>query len=80
VKYWSKEFEWGSECIEDDLRPGRSAEATALEKCHNSEDLYVQDRCLKILIIAGELLVNVSERSFMAVLLDCIIMSQVRSL
>lgn len=40
LKYWPKESEVGSECIEDDLRARSSAEATALEKC-----LFYAPRC-----------------------------------
>jgi len=42
VKFWSKQFKWGRESIEDDPHTGRSVEATSEEMCQKLESLIWQ--------------------------------------
>jgi hypothetical protein len=42
VKFWSKQFKWGRESIEDDPHIGGPVEATSEEMCQKSESLFWQ--------------------------------------
>jgi hypothetical protein len=42
VKFWSKQFKWGRESIENDSHTGRPVEATSEEMCQKSESLILQ--------------------------------------
>ena len=42
VKFWSKQFKWGRESIEDGPHTGRSVEATSEEMCQKLESLSWQ--------------------------------------
>ena len=48
VKFWSKQFKWGRESIEDYSRSGRPVEASSKEMCQKVEDMILQDRRVKI--------------------------------
>ena len=50
--FWSKQFEWGRESIEDDLHSGWPVEASSKEMCQKVEDLILQDRLIKVIVIA----------------------------
>ena len=39
VKYWSKQFKWGRESIEEDPRPERPVEVTTPEMCQKIEGI-----------------------------------------
>ena len=49
VKFWSKQFKWGRESIEDDARSGRPLEATLPETCKMLEQKILQHRRVKVL-------------------------------
>lgn len=55
VKFWSKQFKWGRESIEDDPHTGRPVEASSPEVCKKVEDLIMADRRVKIARIAEEM-------------------------
>ena len=48
VRFWSKQFKWGRELIEDDSRSGRPVEASSKEMCQKVEDMILQDRRVKV--------------------------------
>jgi len=54
VKFWSKQFKWGRESIEDDPHTGRPVEATSEEMCHKLESLILADRRMKVSRLAEE--------------------------
>ena len=55
VKFWSKQFKWSRESIEGDSRSGRPVEASSKEICQKVKDMILQDRRVKISVIAHEL-------------------------
>ena len=55
VKFWSKQFKWGRESIEDNLRSGRPVELSSKKMCQKVEDMILQDRRVKVSVIAYEL-------------------------
>ncbi|RZB40204.1 HTH 29 domain containing protein [Asbolus verrucosus] len=59
IKFWSKQFKWGRESVEDDPRPGRPAEATNKAVCKKIKDLVLEERRIKISFIASELKISV---------------------
>jgi len=42
VKFWSKQFKWGRESIEDDTHTGHPVEVTSEEMCQILESLILQ--------------------------------------
>ena len=42
VKFWSKQFKWGRESIEDEPHTGRPVEVTSEEMCQKLESLILQ--------------------------------------
>ena len=44
VKFWSKQFKWGRESVEDDPDTGRPVEVTFKEMCQRLESLILADR------------------------------------
>jgi len=54
VKFWSKQFKWGRESIEDDPHTGRPVEATSEEMCQKVESLILADRRMKVSRLAEE--------------------------
>jgi len=42
VKFWSKQFKWGRDSIEDDPHTGRPVEVTSEEMCQKLESLILQ--------------------------------------
>jgi hypothetical protein len=77
VKYWSKQFKWGRESLEDDPRSGRPTESTSQEMCKRVEDLILQDRRIKVAVISKEL--NISVGSVLEVIHSNLLMSKVSS-
>ncbi|RZB41555.1 HTH Tnp Tc3 2 domain containing protein, partial [Asbolus verrucosus] len=59
IKFWSKQFKWCRESVEDDPRPGRPTEATNKAICKKIEDLVLEERRIKISFIASELKISV---------------------
>ena len=55
VKFWSKQFKWGRESIEEDSRSGRPVEASSKGMCEKLEDMILQDRRVKVSVIAHKL-------------------------
>jgi len=58
VKFWSKEFKWRRESIEDDLHTGRPVEATSEEMCQKLESLILADRRMKVSRLAEETVIS----------------------
>ena len=54
VKFWSKQFKWRRESIENDPHNGRSVEATSEELCRKLESLILADRRMKLSRLAEE--------------------------
>ena len=54
VKFWSKQFKWGRESIEDDPHTGCPVEATSEEICQKLESLILADRRMKVSRLAEE--------------------------
>ena len=54
VKFWSKQFKWGRESIEDDSHTGRPVEVTSEEMCQKLESLILADRRMKVSRLALE--------------------------
>ena len=52
VKFWSKQFKWGRESIEDDARASRPVEASSKEMCQKVEDTILQDCRVNVSVIA----------------------------
>ena len=55
VMFWSKQFKWVRESIEGDSRSGRPVEASSNKMCQKVEDVILQDRSVKVSVIAHEL-------------------------
>src|SRR5215468_5493586 len=55
VKFWSKQFKWGRESIEDDPHTGRPVEATSEEMCQKLESLILADRRMKVSRLVEEI-------------------------
>ena len=55
VKFWSNQFKWGRESIEDYSHSGRPVEASSKEMCQKMENMILQDRYIKVSVIAHEL-------------------------
>ena len=47
-KFWSKQFKWGRESIEDGPHTGLPVEATSEEMCQKLESLILADRRMKV--------------------------------
>jgi hypothetical protein len=54
VKFWSKQFKWRRESIEDEPHTGRPVEATSEETCQKLESLILADRRMKVSRLAEE--------------------------
>jgi len=54
VKFWSKQFKWGGESIEDVPHTGRPVDATSEEMCQKLECLILADRQMKVSRLAEE--------------------------
>jgi hypothetical protein len=54
VKFWSKQFKWGRQSIEDDPHTGRPVEETSEEMCQNLESLNLAYRQMKVSRLAEE--------------------------
>jgi len=54
VKFWSKQFKWGRESIEEYPHTGRPVEATSEEMCQKFESLILTDRRMKVSRLAEE--------------------------
>ena len=54
MKFWSKQFKWGRESIEDDPHTGRPVEATSEEMCQKLESLILADRRMKVSRLAED--------------------------
>ena len=54
AKFWSKQFKWGRESIEDGPHTGRLVEATSEEMCQKFESLILAGRRIKVLRLAEE--------------------------
>jgi len=54
VKFWSKQFKWGRESIEDVPHTGRPVDATSEEMCQKLECLILADRQMKVSRLAEE--------------------------
>jgi len=54
VKFWSKQFKWGRDSIEDDPHTGRPMDATSEEMCQKLESLVLADRRMKVSRLAEE--------------------------
>ena len=54
MKFWSKEFKWRRESIEDDPHTGRPVEATSEGMCQKLEGLILSDRRIKASRLAEE--------------------------
>jgi len=48
VKFWSKQFKWGRESIEDNPHTGCPVEVTSEEMCQKLESLILADRRMKV--------------------------------
>ena len=48
VKFWSKQFKWGRDSIQDDPRSGRPIEARTEENVQAVEELVLKDRRIKV--------------------------------
>ena len=55
VKFWSKQFQWDRESIQGDSRSGRPVKASSTEMCQKAEDMILQDRRVKVGVIAHKL-------------------------
>lgn len=55
IKFWSKQFKWGRESIEDDTRSGRPVMETTTEMCKKVEEFILADRRVNISRIAEEM-------------------------
>jgi len=47
MKFWSKQFKWRRESIEDQPHTGRPVEATSEEMCQKLESMILADRRMK---------------------------------
>jgi len=54
VKFWSKQFKWGRDFIEDDPHIGRPVDATSEEMCQKLESLILADKRMKVSRLAEE--------------------------
>ena len=63
VKFWSKQFKWDREFIEDDSCSGRTVEASSKEMCQKVEDMILQDRRVKFSVIAHKLYISTGTAS-----------------
>ena len=54
VKFWSKQFKWGRESIEDDLHTGHPVDVTPEEMRQKLESLILADRRMKVSRLAEE--------------------------
>jgi hypothetical protein len=54
VKFWSKQFKWRRESIEDDPHTGRPVEVTSEEMCQKLESMILADRRMKVSRLAEE--------------------------
>ena len=78
VKFWSKQFKWSMESIEENSRSGRPVEESWKEKCRKVEDVILQDSRVKVSIIAHEL--GISAGTVSGVIHSFLMMSKVSSL
>ena len=54
VKFWSKQFKWWRDSIEDDPHTGCPVEATYEEMCQKLKSFILADRWMKVLRLAEE--------------------------
>lgn len=52
VKFWSKQFKWGRDSVEDDPRSGRPSDVITDEMCQAVEAFVLADRQIKVSTIA----------------------------
>ena len=76
VKFWSKQFKWGRESIEDNSRSGRPVEVSSKEMCQKVEDMILQDRRF-VIVIAHEL--GTSAGTVSVIIHSALMMSKVSS-
>ena len=76
VKFWSKQFKWGRS-IEDDSRSCRRVEASSKEMCQKVENMILQDRRVKVSVIAHEL--GISAGTVSSIIHSVLMMSKVSS-
>lgn len=74
VKFWSKQFKWGRESIRDDPKSGRPAEARSEDNIKKVEEMVLQDRRIKVSIIAHTL--GICEASVLTILHEDLGMSK----
>ena len=77
VKFWSKQFKWGRESIEDDSCSGGPVVASSKEMCQRMEDMILQDRRIKVSVIAHE--VGISAGTVSSIIHSVLMMSKVSS-
>ena len=65
VKFWSKQFKWSRESIEDDFAFRWPVEASSKEMCQEVEDKILQNCHIKVIIIAHELRISAGRVSFL---------------
>ena len=70
VKFWSKQFKWGRESIEDDSRSGRPVEASSKEMCQKVVDMILQDGRVKVSVIVHELGISAGSFQYHAFRID----------
>ena len=78
VKFWSKQFKWGRESIEDDSLSRLPVEASSKEMCQKVEDMILQDRRVKVSVIAQEL--GISAGTVSSIIHSVLMMSKVSTL
>ncbi|XP_031636072.1 protein GVQW3-like [Contarinia nasturtii] len=77
IKLWAKQFKWGRESLEDDLRSGRPIEATAPDMVEKIEHLVHENLRMSKKVLAA--MFDVSERSIFRILHEKLLMRKVCS-
>ena len=77
VKFWSKQFKWSRKVIEDNSHSGRPVKASSKEMCQKLEDIILQDRHVKVGVIAHEL--GISPDTVSSIIHSVLIMPKVNS-
>jgi hypothetical protein len=54
IKLWSKQFRWGRESRQDDLKCGRHVKAKTKENYNKVEILVLADRRIRVSMIADQ--------------------------
>jgi len=68
VKFWSKQFKWGRDSVDDDFRSGRPSDVITDEMCQVLESFVPADHRVKVSTIAYEM--SISEGSVIRILHD----------